>query len=149
MPSLIQKHAHVKGQRSNHHIFKFQPNPSWAKKRPNRYTSFHIWIASIKLSFKFKYGLCSINGNQDGLQTGLSVCTFGHSHLLPNGFHSSYMVYFYQTLGQVRIWALSDNQDCCQNGCHLSVCTCAKFIQISFGLLSSNYSSCLNMGFIG
>ena len=40
MPSLIQKHAHVKGQRSNHHIFKFQPNPSWAKKRPNRYTSF-------------------------------------------------------------------------------------------------------------
>ena len=40
MPSLIQKHAHVKGQRSNHNIFKFQPNPSWAKKRPNRYTSF-------------------------------------------------------------------------------------------------------------
>ena len=32
MSSLIQKHAHVKGQRSNHHIFKFQPNPSWAKK---------------------------------------------------------------------------------------------------------------------
>ena len=42
MPSLIQKHAHVKGQRSNHHIFKFQPNPSWAKKRPNRYTSFTL-----------------------------------------------------------------------------------------------------------
>ena len=41
MPSLIQKHAHVKGQRSNHHIFKFQPNPSWAKNRPNRYTSFN------------------------------------------------------------------------------------------------------------
>ena len=40
MPSLIQKHAHVKGQITNHHIFKFQPNPSWAKKRPNRYTSF-------------------------------------------------------------------------------------------------------------
>ena len=40
MLSLIQKHAHVKGQRSSHHIFKFQPNPSWAKKRPNRYTSF-------------------------------------------------------------------------------------------------------------
>ena len=40
MPSLIQKHAHVKGQRSNNHIFKFQPNPSWVKKRPNRYTSF-------------------------------------------------------------------------------------------------------------
>ena len=40
MPSLIQKHAHVKGQRSNHHIYKFQPKPSWAKKRLNRYTSF-------------------------------------------------------------------------------------------------------------
>ena len=45
MLSLIQKHAHVKEQRSNHHIFKFQPNPSWAKKRPNRYTSFG-WISS-------------------------------------------------------------------------------------------------------
>ena len=42
MASLIQKHAKVKGQRSNHHIFKFQPNPSWAKKRPNRYTSFRL-----------------------------------------------------------------------------------------------------------
>ena len=42
MPSLIQKHAHVKGQRSNQQIFKFQPNPSWAKKRPNRYTSFNM-----------------------------------------------------------------------------------------------------------
>ena len=31
MPSLIQKHAHVKGQRSKHHIFEFQPNPPWAK----------------------------------------------------------------------------------------------------------------------
>ena len=31
MSSLIQKHAHVKGQRSHHHIFKFQPNRSWAK----------------------------------------------------------------------------------------------------------------------
>ena len=40
MASLIQKHAHVKGQRSNRHIFKFQPDPPWAKKRPNRYTFF-------------------------------------------------------------------------------------------------------------
>ena len=47
MPSLIQKHAHVKGQRSNHHIFKFQPNPSWAKKRPNRYTSFQYRILQL------------------------------------------------------------------------------------------------------
>ena len=39
-----KKHAHVKGQRSNHHIFEFQPNPAWAKKRPNRYTSFLLEI---------------------------------------------------------------------------------------------------------
>ena len=32
MPSLNQKHAHVKGQRSNYFLFKFQPNSSWAKK---------------------------------------------------------------------------------------------------------------------
>ena len=43
MALLIQKHAHVKGHRSNHHIFKFQPNPSWAKKRPNRHTSFTVF----------------------------------------------------------------------------------------------------------
>ena len=49
MPSLIQKHAHMKGQRSNHHIFKFQPNPSWAKKRPNRYTSFVIFSDSLSV----------------------------------------------------------------------------------------------------
>ena len=47
MPSLIQKRAHVKGQRSNHHIFKFQPNPSWAKKRPNRYTSFCVILCNV------------------------------------------------------------------------------------------------------
>ena len=34
------KNAHMKGQRSNYHIFKFQPNTLWTKKRPNRYTTF-------------------------------------------------------------------------------------------------------------
>ena len=52
MASLIQKHAHVKGQRSNHHIFKFQPNPSWAKKRPNRYTSFETGNRGINIEHK-------------------------------------------------------------------------------------------------
>ena len=51
MPSLIQKYAHMKGQRSNHHIFNFQPNPSWAKKRPNRYTSFRF-LNSLTLNFQ-------------------------------------------------------------------------------------------------
>ena len=31
---------------------------------------FHIWIASINLSFKFKYGFCLTSDNQDGRQNG-------------------------------------------------------------------------------
>ena len=34
------------------------------------------------------------------------------------------MDYSYQTLTQVLIWALSDNQDGHQNGRNISVCTC-------------------------
>ena len=33
-------------------------------------SKFHIWIASIKLSFKFEYGFCPTNNNQDGRQNG-------------------------------------------------------------------------------
>ena len=104
---------------------------------------------------------CLMNDNQDGRQNGrhLLVCTCGHylSHLLPDCFQISYMDYFYQTLTLVRIWALSDNQDGHQNGCHLSVCTRGHsnlviYHRISsnfiYGLLSSNYCSCLNMGFV-
>ena len=68
MPSLTQKHAHIKGQRSNHHIFKFQPNPSWAKKRPNRYTSFYRRY--YDLISKFQVGLKSL------LRQGLSEPDF-------------------------------------------------------------------------
>ena len=31
---------------------------------------FHIWIAFIKLSFKFEYGFCLTKDNQDGRQNG-------------------------------------------------------------------------------
>ena len=61
MPSLIQKHAHVKGQSSNLHIFKFQPNPSWAKKRPNRYTSFVQINMKHLLYFNYSGRLNDIN----------------------------------------------------------------------------------------
>ena len=37
----------------------------------------------------------------------------------------SYMDYFYQTLTQIRIWALSDNQDVH----HLSVCACGHLLR--------------------
>ena len=55
MLSLIQKHAHMLGQRSNHHLLKFQPNPSWAKKRPNRYTSFVDNKKKIQMFLFVKY----------------------------------------------------------------------------------------------
>ena len=54
MPSLIQKHAHVKAQRSNHHIFKFQPNPSWAKKTAKPLHVFYIaWAKDQKYYVDF------------------------------------------------------------------------------------------------
>ena len=39
---------------------------------------FHIWIASINLSFKFEYGFCPTSNNQDGRQNGrhLSISAF-------------------------------------------------------------------------
>ena len=33
-------------------------------------SKFHIWIASINLSFKFEYGFCMTSDNQDGRQNG-------------------------------------------------------------------------------
>ena len=77
------------------------------------FSKFHIWIASIKLSLKFEYEFCPTKVNQDGQRNGphLLVGTYRHYTLviyyrvLPN------FIYFYQTLAQVLIWALSDNQD--------------------------------------
>ena len=39
-------------------------------------TTFHTWFASIKPWFRFEYGFCPTNDEQDGLQDGrrLSVC---------------------------------------------------------------------------
>ena len=34
------------------------------------YSKFHIWIAFINLSFKFKYSFCPTPDNQDGQQNG-------------------------------------------------------------------------------
>ena len=33
-------------------------------------SKFHIWIASINLSFKFEYGFCPASDNQGGRQNG-------------------------------------------------------------------------------
>ena len=51
----------------------------------------------------------------------------------------SYMDYFYQTLAQVLIWALSDNQDGCQNGHYLSVCTCGHSNTVIYHPISSKF----------
>ena len=84
------------------------------------------------------------------------VATIPYSFFNNNCFQISYMDYFYQTLTQVGIWALSDNQDVRHNLRHLSVCTYGHlniviYNPISskfYGLFSSNYWSCLNMSFV-
>ena len=73
-------------------------------------SKFHIWVASINLWFKFEYGFCPTNDNQDGQQNGhcLSVCSCGHStlviyYLIASKFH---IWITFIKLAQVRIWAL-------------------------------------------
>ena len=39
-------------------------------------TKFHIWMASIKLSFKFEYGFCLTNDNQDDRHNGSHLSVF-------------------------------------------------------------------------
>ena len=76
----------------------------------NQFSSkFHIWFVSIKLCFKFQYGFCLTNDNQDGRQNGRrlsvsSICCCGHTKLVIfclDFFQISYMVCLYQTLVQV------------------------------------------------
>ena len=59
-------------------------------------SKFHIWIASIKLSFKFEYWFCLMNDNEDGLQNGSRLCVrcLGHS----------YSVIFNQISSKIHIW---------------------------------------------
>ena len=59
-------------------------------------SKFHIWIASIKLSFKLEYGFCPMNDYQDDQQNGhrLSVCSAGHPTL----------VIYYLIASIFRIW---------------------------------------------
>ena len=77
MPSLIQNHAHVNGQRSSHNIFKFQPNPSWAKKRPNRYMSFGHNIStrcSDKMQISFFLPRVGYFGFVLGMEKSSNIC---------------------------------------------------------------------------
>ena len=63
----------------------------------NRISSkLHIWIASIKLLFKFEYGSCPMRDNQAGRQNGhhLSLYTSGHTTL----------VIYYPIASKFHIW---------------------------------------------
>ena len=44
-----------------------------------------------------------------------------------------------QLLAQVRTWALSDNQDGSQNGCHLSVCSCGHSYLVIYHTISFKF----------
>ena len=103
---------------------------------------FQIWITSIKLPSKFKYGFLLMSDNQNGPH--LSVFTCGHSIL----------VIYYQITSKFLIWItfiklspkfkywyclMNDNQDGRQNGCHLSVCFCPHSNLVIYYLISSKF----------
>ena len=45
------------------------------------FSKFHIWMASIEFSFKFKYKLCLTKDNHDGHCLSV-ICCRGHSNLV-------------------------------------------------------------------
>ena len=63
-------------------------------------SKFHLSMASIKLSCKFKYGFCPMNYNHDGRQNGrhLLVCFYRHSTLV------IYYPIYYQIAPRFHIW---------------------------------------------
>ena len=98
------------------------------------------------------------NDNQDGRQMAAAYqfAFVDNLPLLPDCLQISFLDYFHQTLAQVLIWTLYDNQYARQNGHHLSVYMCGHSNIVIYhpisskfhiGLLSSNYCSCLNMCF--
>ena len=69
----------------------------------------------------------------------LRLITIGPlSHLSPHFFQISYMDYFLQTLTQI-IFLINHNQDSCQHGCCLSVCTCEHSNLVIYHQISSKF----------
>ena len=138
----------------------------------NRISSiFHIWSASIYLSFKFEYGFSPTSDNKDGRQNGppkwpppINICYRGH-------FNSAI---FNQSSSIFHIWIASiylsfkfeygfsptsDNKDGRQNGRHLSISAFEDTLTqpfligvlpnfIIYELLLATFHSSFNMGFI-
>ena len=125
-------------------------------------SKFHVWIASIKLFFKFEYRFILTNDNQDGRQKGrrLSVCTFGQSTLIiyyPIASKFNRWITLIKLASKFLYWLClitkmtTKMAATCQ---FVRVDTLTKLLITQFlpnfiyGLVSSNYCSCLNMGFV-
>ena len=64
-------------------------------------SEFHIWIASINLSFKFEYEFCPTSVNQDGQQNG--------HHISISAVVVTLTVIFNQISSKFHIWIASIN----------------------------------------
>ena len=91
-------------------------------------SNFHIWLLlsnpGSSLNMSFVRPMIAKMADKWLPTTSLHSLTPYLSHLLPDCFQISYIDYFYQTLTQVWIWAMSANQNGFQNGPNLWVCTC-------------------------
>ena len=119
-------------------------------------SKFHVWIASIKLLFKFEYKFSQTNDNQDGRQNGrrLSICFCGQSTLI-----NYYLVIskFYTWITFIKLSVCPITKMAAKMAATyqftlvdtLTESFITQFLpNFVYGLLSSNYCSCLNMGFV-
>ena len=107
--------------------------------------NFHVWIASIKLWFKFKYECVRPKivkmADKVAATYQFARVTLVIYYPISSKFH------IWITFIKLCIWAWSANQNGLQNGTNLSVCTCGllvilispDFFQISY-LLFLSYS---------
>ena len=97
---------------------------------------FHIWIASIKFWFKYEYGFGrqTIAKMAYNMAAAYHLRCCGHSNLVNLiGFLSNFIYGLLPSnTGSVRtrFCPTNDNQDCRQNGRHLSVCFCGHYLTL-------------------
>ena len=118
-------------------------------------SKFDIVITLIKLSFKFNYGFCQTNDNQDGQQNGRhqSVCICGHATLV---LHYMIAVKFHIWTTIIKVLLMFQYDLCLIT--QMATKMAAKCLTWSFvtqfppifiyRLPSSNYCSSMNMDFI-
>ena len=129
-------------------------------------SKFHIWIASINLSFKFKYVFCPTSDNNNGRQNGghlpisAVVVTLTQSffiaflsnfiyELLPSTFRSSSNMGFVRHPITNMVDTMATAYQCPLSWALLLSHFLLDFFQnFIYGLLSSSSHSSLNMGFV-